>query len=403
MSLRTTLLIATALLLPSLPDPAVAVAAPATNGKFINTDALNGKFINGKFINGKFINTALLETTTVGGEASIAPSKPGFALWGTHVAGSGLAGWAMHDTFGMAGPVSGTFYEGTDLSAKVIDSAGGAPELVTLRIDHIEAAEADSDVLLHWVSVHTYDDQQRPVVYPLCQDDANRVFPAIVLRGEWSQDEGVSWGGDQINDSAYRVTFACVTGALGKCAADCVSDSACAAKNVSVALGYRRWAAPELASLGNGVFRWRDYAMDHQACTRMVRADYCGDGVSWTETGTAIDVYDKTRVNGMWEDPASPDWDYEATWNEDGAVRIQCGRLSGTPVSCGGGVVAVDYDAYPSLTSVTAPPSVCFTDDGMSDPAARLGNLRRELVMTPVFAYPELGASRSWMPGYDRE
>ena len=31
----------------------------------------------------------------------------------------------------------------------------------------------------------------------------------------------------------------------------------------------------------------------HQACTRMARADYCGDGTSHTQDGTWIEYYDK--------------------------------------------------------------------------------------------------------------
>ncbi|HET6467027.1 MAG TPA: ADYC domain-containing protein [Geminicoccaceae bacterium] len=34
----------------------------------------------------------------------------------------------------------------------------------------------------------------------------------------------------------------------------------------------------------------------HQTCVRLVRADYCGDGVSWTETGTLIDLYDRRGI-----------------------------------------------------------------------------------------------------------
>lgn len=49
-----------------------------------------------------------------------------------------------------------------------------------------------------------------------------------------------------------------------------------------VDMGYKPWtsAADEL----------------HQACVRMVRADFCGDGVPFTVDGTAIDVQDWTGV-----------------------------------------------------------------------------------------------------------
>lgn len=34
----------------------------------------------------------------------------------------------------------------------------------------------------------------------------------------------------------------------------------------------------------------RDY---HQVCTRMVCADYCGNGIGHTQNSTPIDVYDR--------------------------------------------------------------------------------------------------------------
>lgn len=55
----------------------------------------------------------------------------------------------------------------------------------------------------------------------------------------------------------------------------------------------------------------------HQACTRLARADYCGDGVPHTENGTLIDVYDP---RGILEPEG--DMDFEAGWGPDGAVCV---------------------------------------------------------------------------------
>ena len=397
MSFRTAFLASVAALIPT-----AALATPATNGKFVNTDALNGKFVNGKFVNGKFVNTTLLASTSID-DGWIAPSKAGFSLGGTAVQGSGLAGWAYDWSAGAAAAwewKAGTWYVDTDLTAQLIDPTTGDTELFPLHIDAIAPAEGDDDMLLHWVSVQTYDAYENPIAYPLCgYDSENRAIPSIMLRGAWSHDEGVAWGGDQISDSPYEITFACANGALGKCAADCTSAASCEDQGVPVALGYRRWAAPRWWAVEEGgglTYHWRDYAMEHQACTRMIRADYCGDGVSHTENGTEIDVYDKMRDNK--KDPAAPNasWFYEATWNEDGAVQKTCERVSRAPVSCGAiGVgalspVALDYDAYPSAMSIPGItvgityPLSCMTDDGMGDPAARMGNLRRDLVDAPL-------------------
>jgi beta-glucanase (GH16 family) len=51
----------------------------------------------------------------------------------------------------------------------------------------------------------------------------------------------------------------------------------------------------------------------HEACVRLIRADFCGDGVSWTEDGTLINVYDDL---GVQLDEA--EWGVEAAWSRDG-------------------------------------------------------------------------------------
>ena len=57
----------------------------------------------------------------------------------------------------------------------------------------------------------------------------------------------------------------------------------------------------------------------HQACTRMARADYCGDGQTHTQEGTAIDLYD--RLSLLKPDP-SPMSLFEATWTPSGAYCV---------------------------------------------------------------------------------
>src|SRR5262249_8074375 len=90
-------------------------------------------------------------------------------------------------------------------------------------------------------------------------------------------------------DDPTRFTFACRGYALAKCAE----------------LGYKPWSRVGSVSL----------ASYHQACTRMLRADYCGDGTPWTHDGTLISVFDGLGIGG---DAASVR--VEAEWNADGAV-----------------------------------------------------------------------------------
>lgn len=74
----------------------------------------------------------------------------------------------------------------------------------------------------------------------------------------------------------------------------------------------------------SGVDKVRRYNDYHASCLRMVRADYCGDGVPHTYDGTLIDIYDhllnnnaiSTSTNG------SDGWYLESEWDSDGAHCI---------------------------------------------------------------------------------
>jgi hypothetical protein len=59
----------------------------------------------------------------------------------------------------------------------------------------------------------------------------------------------------------------------------------------------------------------------HQACTRMARADYCGNGQSHTHENTAIDFYDRFGIAelGKWAPGSAP---FEAAWAPDGATCL---------------------------------------------------------------------------------
>jgi hypothetical protein len=126
----------------------------------------------------------------------------------------------------------------------------------------------------------------------LCQPDSTGTAQAIPLSGRW--DKTASY----INDGS--ITFACTNGALAKC----------------VRWGYKPWKIVNGESL-------RDY---HQACTRMVRADYCGDGTGHTEDSTLIDVYDRLGIQTPVEDDGLT---FEAAWGPEGAMMIHHLRIPG--------------------------------------------------------------------------
>jgi hypothetical protein len=136
---------------------------------------------------------------------------------------------------------------------------------------------------------------------PVAQEWENPCVPlnhvpdprALAVRGVWDAS-----GARQ--DVSGKLTFACENGAITKC----------------IQWGYKPWVSRDGNSLADL----------HQACTRMARADYCGNGRSHTHQDTTIDMYDRL---GMIERTAeaSADWDpargsFEAAWAPDGATCL---------------------------------------------------------------------------------
>ncbi len=100
--------------------------------------------------------------------------------------------------------------------------------------------------------------------------------------------------------SATHFTFGCTSAAIGKC----------------YRWGYRPW----LTGYGGA-----DFSAMHQTCTRTARADYCGDGSSFTEDGTSINIWDRLPAPGpIQKHGLLPPLGYlfEAGWNTEGAVCL---------------------------------------------------------------------------------
>ena len=98
-------------------------------------------------------------------------------------------------------------------------------------------------------------------------------------------------------------------------------------------MGYKGYGLTTCYML-NGTFRCNTSpSYEVQSCTRMVTADYCGDGTSHTITGRPIEVYDNfsPTVN---EISASPTADYfEAEWTPNGANSIGTCRVNDMDLS----------------------------------------------------------------------
>jgi hypothetical protein len=114
---------------------------------------------------------------------------------------------------------------------------------------------------------------------------------AMPFAGEWDSH-------GELHETPGTFTFACTTAAAAKC------DH----------WGYGPWGSPAHAETGPPVKRREA----HQACIRMARADYCGDGRSWTTLGTEINIWDSAGLH----DKAAPrdGAGFEAAWRSEGAI-----------------------------------------------------------------------------------
>jgi hypothetical protein len=215
-------------------------------------------------------------TCPAGGEYTVlvGAKEAGGALDATPAAAPG--------SFPLTTPISGAEFVGATFIG--VDDAGVEH---TIMIDEVAPDPGDPEILLYGLAIL---DPATGAWEEYCDEDADGVAAAIPLAGTWD-DTGAH------TESASMFTFACTSGVLAKCAR----------------WGYKPWKTV------NGV----QLAGHHQACTRMARADYCGDGRSHTTDGTLIDIYDAVIVQH--ETPGT-NMLYEASWTEDGAYCVSKGR-----------------------------------------------------------------------------
>jgi hypothetical protein len=130
---------------------------------------------------------------------------------------------------------------------------------------------------------------------PACPVDFDGRRVAIPLAATWDAH------GDRIESSSL-FTFGCTTAVIAKC----------------YRWGYRPW-----------VTGYGDLAAMHWACTRLARADYCGNGVSHTRDGTWVNVWDNLASPGPIQthgELTPPGMLFEAGWSTTGAVCLSRAR-----------------------------------------------------------------------------
>lgn len=188
-------------------------------------------------------------------------------------------------------PVSGHDFVGATLEL-LMDG-----EEFTLRIDDITLDPASPTADIYFYSVSVLDADEGAWT-SLCVDALGQPTQAIALAGRWDPS------GAHV-DQPGAVTFACRGAVLAKC----------------VEWGYRPWAHTKACD--DGECAAVSLRAHHQACTRMTRADYCGDGVPHTLAGTPIDIYDglpaPLQTAGT---QGQSGWDIEAEWGPDGALCV---------------------------------------------------------------------------------
>lgn len=259
-------------------------AAAASRAGSTGPGHANGASHNGPGINGRALNGA----------------STGSVRLGDHVAEKVLLVGTEFLAKTPDGERRGLAFVGAEFQASLSDG-----DALALRIDQIEpsARPGEPDVLLYTVSYATAQGRRF-----LCGvDDDGQPVRAVPLSGRWDERWGVPGGGEKL-DEGSTFTFACEGFALAKC----------------VHAGYKPWATTTCKAGANGC---REESLEpyHRACVRMFRADYCGDGTSYTRDGTLINFYDGLGIQG---DDA--DWPFEAEWTPAGARCARRKRIAGS-------------------------------------------------------------------------
>ena len=175
---------------------------------------------------------------------------------------------------------------GADLAGIELELGDGG-DTVRLRIVSVVADRIEG-VLLH--EVEALDPAGAWV--NVCAPDRDQRRLALFIEGHDLAD------GRQVRVPG-ELSVTCTAGVQGKC----------------IRAGYLPWDDRHGAGQGQALF---------QTCTRMFRADYCGDGIGWTRDGMAIDPYDIHRIQEP-ERPAT--LPFEAAWGPEGAVCVHHTRV----------------------------------------------------------------------------
>jgi hypothetical protein len=213
---------------------------------------------------------------------------------------------------------------------------GDADDAPRLRIAAV-TADARPGVLLHEVEVRDVNGRWANV----CGADRDGRRLALFVEGFDLPD------GRQVH-APGRLSITCTAGVRGKC----------------LRAGYH--PSDDTHGPGSGLALF-------QTCTRMYRADYCGDGIGWTRDGMAIDTFDVHLIQRPEEPATLP---FEAAWGPQGAVCvhhtrvIERGRLAALLAQCPRLAAGVAGNSCTEAVAHTLPGVLMFNrsaDDAASD------------------------------------
>lgn len=178
-----------------------------------------------------------------------------------------------------------------ELLGAVLEASDEIGRPLTLRLDAVipDPHDPEGEVLLYRMMALAADGTWQE----LCAPDPGGERWAFPVAGRWTAQ------GEHLPAAPGTFSVTCSAGTIGKC----------------VRAGYKPWKV-----LADGTSLWAH----HQACVRMMRADYCGDGTGFTRDGTRIDLYDRI---GIQKDEPGPGMRFEAGWGADGATCVARPRI----------------------------------------------------------------------------
>lgn len=233
-----------------------------------------------------WVRAALLSALAIAVLIGPALADPAAADRMTDVA---VIGTRFRVTLAAGRTIEGQELQGATLSVVLAGSA--EPRHILLARIIPDPTDPTGDVLLY--DMRLRDGHTAATAPPLCEDAVDGAHWAFPLQGQWDRN------GKKISDAGFTLT--CAADAQGKC----------------VRFGYKPWKT------ASGGVSLADY---HQACIRMVRADYCGDQGT-TRNGMLIDFYDRLGIQKRADTPDDQALPFEAAWNTDGALCVAHTRV----------------------------------------------------------------------------